>query len=91
MLLPPHFELVQAVSRLAGQRLHRLHHPWWVLLEPMPRSVKPKPVEQIQYRLWPGLRQLLMPFEPELQPSRAALELHHFALVLAVPQLAGQR
>ena len=64
-----------------------------MLLEPMPRSVKPKPVEQIQYRLWPGLRQLLalVQVEPELLPSRAALELHHFALVLAVPQLAGQR
>ena len=85
------FALVQVESPLAGQCLHRLNHPWWVLLEPMPRSKKPISVEQSPCRSWPGLRQLLMPVEPELQPSLAALELYCFALVLAVPPLAGQR
>ena len=59
----------------------------------MPRSVKPKPVEQIQYRLWPGLRQLLalVQVEPELLPSRAALVPRRLKLVSSVQPLAVQR
>ena len=79
------------MQALAVQRLRRLTLPLLVMSAWALRQLMQNQVERHRYRLWPRLRQLLVPIGPEMSPSRAALvPRYQLGLVQVAPQLAGQ-
>jgi hypothetical protein len=79
------------VQPLAGPLLRQLSHQWrWMAVRVL-RLLMSISVEQPQCRSWSLPRQLLVPVEPELQPSLAELARHRFAHVQVAPPVAGQR
>ena len=91
------------MQALAVQRLRRLTLPLLVMSAWALRQLMQNQVERHRYRLWPRLRQLLVPIGLEMSPSRAALvprrlelvpaalALHRFGVVQVESPLAGQR
>ena len=79
------------MQALAVQRLRRLTLPLLVMSAWALRQLMQNQVERHRYRLWPRLRQLLVPIGLEMSPSRAALVRRRLKLVPVVQPLAVQR